>query len=157
MYDWVPVEAGLPDPMPGSVLEGTGLRVRGVLESVDPSAKEGLLLAEGKTSTIARVVEYDVTGHVVKANDFDVDVGHGGADVVLSVNGSLLHVQIDGWAREITRGSRLRVRGELLVIPDYEWDAFELVDVRGAWIVEESQRLLDGDLLLRLLPSSAAP
>src|SRR6188474_3135112 len=75
MYDWVPVEAGLPDPMPGSVLEGTGLRVRGVLESVDPSAKEGLLLAEGKTSTIARVVEYDVTGHVVKANDFDVDVG----------------------------------------------------------------------------------
>ena len=86
----------------------------------------------------------------MSASDLDTDSGHGGADVVLSVNGFAVQAQIDGWSRDVVRGTRLSVRGELLVIPNYEWADFDLVDTRGTWAVEETLRLPDGDMLLRL-------
>ena len=99
MHDWILVEADLPDPLPGSVLEGTGLRVRGALEPPDPGALEGLVRCEPAAGESSQTVEYVVTGSTVHASDFDTDSGHGGADVVLTVNGSSIQVQTDGWSR----------------------------------------------------------
>lgn len=156
MHDWVLVEAQLPEPMPGSVLEGTGVRVRGHLERADPNATEGIVRCDKASSDASRPVEYLVTGSAMEATDFGIDAGsrsgHGGSDVVLTVNGFLIQTQVDAWARDVTHGSRLSVRGELFVIPYYEWDDFELVDTRGTWTVRETSRLTDGDILLRLLP-----
>lgn len=160
MHDWIPVEAELPEPFTDSVLEGTGLRVRGAVERVDPGAEEGIARSHEPTDADSQTVEYLVTGKVLVANDFDSGQGagsrHSGTDVVLTVNGSLIQAQLDGWARDFTHGSRMSVRGELLVIPYYEWDDFELVDTRSTWKVESTRRLPDGDLLLQLLPVLAS-
>lgn len=154
MHDWIAVEAELPDPMPGSVLEGTGLRVRGALAPTEPGTVEGLVRCERVVGD-SQTVEYLVTGSAVSARDFDTDSGHGGADVVLEVNGFPIQAQTDGWSRDVVHGSRLSVRGELHVIPYYEWTAFDLVDTRGTWAVEEARRLRGGDMLLRLRLVSA--
>jgi hypothetical protein len=157
MHDWILVEADLPDPLPGFVLEGTGLRVRGALEPPDPGALEGLVRCEPAADESSQTVKYVVTGSTVHASDFDTDSGHGGADVVLTVNGSSIQVQTDGWSVDVAHGSLLRVQGELLVIPYYEWADFDLVDTRGTWAVEDTLRLPNGDMLLRLrnVPASA--
>jgi len=156
MHDWILVEAELPEPITDSVLEGTGLRVRGAVEHGDPGAEEGIAPSHKPTDADSQTVEYLVTGTVLEANDFDSDQGagsrHSGTDVVLTVNGSLIQAQLDGWARDFTQGSHLSMRGELFVIPYYEWDDFGLVDTRSTWKVEGTRRLPDGDVLLRLLP-----
>jgi hypothetical protein len=156
MHDWILVEANLAEPSPGSVLDETGIRVRGTLGHVGPEVVEGVVRCDNVIGAEAETVAYLVTGSVLQADDFDVDFGsgprHGGADVVLSVNGCLIQVQLEGWARDVTQGSHVRVRGELLVIPYYEWDDSGLVDTRGAWKVEQTRRLPGGDIALRLVP-----
>lgn len=156
MQGWVLVEAELPEPVTDSVLEGTGLRVRGSVERGDPGAEEAIARSHKATDADSQTVEYVVTGQVLEANDFDSDQGsgsrHSGTDVVITVNGSLIQAQLEGWARDFSLGSRLSVRGELLVIPYYEWGDFGLVDTRSTWSVEEARRLPEGDLLLRMLP-----
>ena len=154
MHDWIVVEAELSEPMREAVLEGTGLRVRGAVERGDPGTEEGIARSHEPTDVDSRTEEYVVTGTVLEATDFESDQGagsrHGGTDVILTVNGSQIQAQLDGWARDFTHGSRLSVRGELLVIPYYEWDRLRVVDTRSTWKVEATRRLPDGDLLLLL-------
>lgn len=66
---------------------------------LDHEAVEGLVRCE-KAGDEALTVEYLVTGSVLEASDVDVDSGSGsrhGGDVVVTVNGSLIQAQLDGW------------------------------------------------------------
>jgi hypothetical protein len=157
MHDWLLDEAQLPEPTPGSTLQDTGIRMRGQVTRAHPRAAEEIVRGNNGEDEAPRPVEDRVTGSVIAASDFDLDAGslsrHGGSDVVLNVNGFLIQIQVDGRARDVTHGSRLSVRGELLVIPYYEWEDFGLVDTRSAWTVTETSRLTGGDILLRLLPA----
>jgi hypothetical protein len=156
MAHWIPVEAETPEPAPRSMLSGTGIRVRGVIERADPADDDGLVPDEKAAGDAPRTVEYVITGTVADAHDFEFDSGagseHGGTDIVLSVDGLLVQAQVQGWARDVVHGSRLRVRGELSVIAYHEWDDFGLVDTRDSWTVEETLALAAGDYLLRLSP-----
>jgi hypothetical protein len=154
--DWALVEEQWPVPVAGAVLFDIGIRLRGAV--VDVAGRgEGVVADSGRVvGESFAAVESVVTGRVVHARDFAVDEGsgprHAGVELVLSVDDRLMHAQIGGQAGEVEVGSLLSVRGQLCVIGDYEWDAFDLVDTRGSWSVVELRRLLHGDYLVGLLP-----
>ncbi|GAA3117395.1 hypothetical protein GCM10010530_44700 [Kribbella aluminosa] len=154
---WVPVEAEWPEPVQGAVLPNIGIRLLGSVACADPSEEDGIDPREESPGTPRGTVEYVVTGSVARARDFEVDTGAGGqsagVELVLTVNGRLIQAQVDGRARDVEPGSRLRLRGEFLVIGDYEWEAFDLVDTRASWSVEEMRQFSTGDYLLRLVPA----
>ena len=142
-------------PVAGGILPNEGIRIRGTVESSHTPAQECISTIGGSLADPG-AVEYVLAGSVVTATDFQSDTGtgplHAGTDVVLSVNGDLMQSQIAGPASDIEIGSALTVRGRLVHIRDYEWDAFGLVDTRRSWSIEEVQRLADDDLMLRLRP-----
>ncbi|GAA3130762.1 hypothetical protein JOF29_007512 [Kribbella aluminosa] len=148
----------MPELVPGAVLPNIGIRVLGSVERVDPLEDEGIAPRKDPLASPPPVtVDYVVAGTVERSRDFQVDVGagpqHAGVELVLTVNGHLLQAQVDGQARDIEPGSRLILSGELVVIGEYEWEAFDLVDTRAPWSVEETRRVSNGDYLLRLVPA----
>jgi hypothetical protein len=155
--EWMWFDGQLPDPVPGWVLPSVGIRVLGTVDEMGPTAEEGILPCAEEPGNTAGAVEYVVTGSVVNADDFQVDTGsgarHAGAELVLTVDGLLFQAQIDGQARDVSLGALVRVRGELFMIAEYEWEDFDLVDTRAPWSIEEALRLPDGDFRLRLLPA----
>jgi hypothetical protein len=140
------------------VLPNIGIRLLGSVGRADPLEEEGIVPREESLGTPRVTVEYVVTGSVANARDFEVDMGadtqHAGVELVMSVNGRLIQAQVGGRARDVEPGSRLRLRGEFVVIGDYEWEAFDLLDTRASWSVEEMLQLSTGDYLLRLVPVS---
>lgn len=89
MHDWILVEAALLEPTPGSVLEGTGVRVRGVRERADLRAEESIVEHVVTAGEVSHWVEYLVTGSAMEARDADRGSGlqHGGTEAVLTLNG----------------------------------------------------------------------
>jgi hypothetical protein len=146
----------LNNPAPGDVLTAVGIRISGTVVQ-PPADREGVSAREQVLDHDSDSPEYVVTGSMVSARDYKFDMGsapqHGGTDVVLSVNGELMQAQVPGPASDIGTGSTLTVAGEVSLIADYEWDAFELVDTRRSWVIEEVHHIEIGDYLLQLRPA----
>jgi hypothetical protein len=147
----------LDNPAAGDVLAGEGIRIFGSVET-PPNPVEGIHPGEIDLGGAGPTATYVVTGSVVSARDYQVDLGsgprHAGAHVVLSVTGDLIQAQVPAAAAtDLQRDAQLTVRGEISLVADYEWDAFELVDTRRSWSVEEVQHLGSGDYLLLLRPA----
>lgn len=147
----------LDNPAAGDVLAREGIRIFGSVET-PPNPVEGILPGEVDLGGAGPTATYVVAGSVVSARDYQVDFGsgprHAGVHVVLSVTGDLIQAQVPAAAaRDLQRDAPLTVRGEISLVADYEWDAFELVDTRRSWSVEEVQHLGSGDYLLLLRPA----
>jgi hypothetical protein len=158
MAHCVPVEAEWPEPVQGAVLSNIGIRLLGSAKCADPLEDKAIVPRDEPLSSPHRTVEYVVTGSVVSARDFQVNMGagpqHSGVELVLTINGRLIQAQVEGHASDVEPGSRLSLRGELVVIGNYEWEDFELVDTRAPWLVTEIRQFSnDGDYLLRLIPA----
>jgi hypothetical protein len=148
----------LTNPAPGDVLSSRGIRISGTVVQ-SPAAHEGTSPQAMNTDGEPELSQYVVTGVVMSATDYSFDIGraeglqHGGTNIVLSVTGELVHAQIPGPAADIGTGSMLTLSGEVSLIADYEWDAFELVDTRRSWSIEDVRYLGCGDYLLLLCPA----
>lgn len=143
----------LVNPAAGDVLPCEGIRIFGSIE-IPLNPVEGIHPGEVAIDG-ARPAAYVLTGSLVRASDYQVDMGpgpqHAGAEMVLSVSGVLIQAQTPEVAAKDLEGNvYLTVRGDISLIADYEWDAFELVDTRRSWSVEQVQDLGSGDYLLLL-------
>jgi hypothetical protein len=58
-----------------------------------------------------------------------------------------------GPASTLEVGARATVCGEVDLIAQYEWDAFDLAETRRRWSIEDVRRLDAGDYLLLLRPT----
>jgi hypothetical protein len=134
------------------VLALEAIRISGTLD--DPAATDGVYRSSDAADAFP---VYRITGSILSAHDFQADMGggprHAGTDVLLAVGGERVLAQIPGSASALELGDRVTVRGEVSVVADYEWDAFELPDTRRQWSVEDVRNLDAGEYLLLLRPS----
>jgi hypothetical protein len=79
---------------------------------------------------------------------------HAGAELVLSVESDRFQVQFDGSASRVAPNSRLTATGELVLIGDYESEAFDLTDTRADWRVTRVVDLAHGAVLVGLQRSA---
>jgi hypothetical protein len=75
---------------------------------------------------------------------------HSGAELVLAVGTDRFQVQFDGSASDVVPGSRATATGELVLVGDYEWEAFDLTDTRADWYVARAIDLPGGDIQVDL-------
>jgi hypothetical protein len=154
--EWVLVDGDVPKPIEGSVMRGLGLRLSGVawLSTDDYGIKELV------TSDPARR-EYRITGVVEQSRDFQTDDGsgnqHAGCEILVVVEEQRVLVTTSGWARDFPPSAHITASGRWRVVAPYEWDDFELPDVRSDWLVRSIASAGRGDSMLDLvtLPSSA--
>jgi hypothetical protein len=154
LRDWMVADNEPPRPSVGSVLRSIGIRVTGTLAVTQPGAADAIEAVATTIDPLPGLVEYLVTGTADQARDIDIDVDgrrrHSGAEFVLAVNAHRFQARVDGWAHEVRPGSRVAVRGQLSVVGDYEWDAFQLSDSRADWHVAEVVVLETGDAMIHL-------
>lgn len=154
--DWMLADDEVPRPTPGMVLVGLGVRWHGTVTPAAPGVDDGVLQLGGDP---AEETAYRVTGRASEARDFEVVVDddrpeHGGADFVLTVGSVRFQVQFKGWAREVPEDGRLSVTGRAVFIGGYEWDSFDLGEVRTDWEVNATIGAPHGDVLVDVFPTT---
>jgi hypothetical protein len=151
LMEWMIVDGEPPMPKVGSVPTRAGLRVRRVVTPVQPDSPDGIV--EARPGHPHEVI-YRLTGRADEPRDFDVDTGagtrHAGAEFVLTAGADRYQVATDGWARDVPAGSRVAVTGRLVVVGDYEWDAFGLRESRADWLVKAISWADNGDIMVDL-------
>jgi hypothetical protein len=156
MREWILVDGDVPRPIEGSVMREVGLRLSGVawLSTDDFGVKE---LA---TSHQARR-EYSITGVIEQSRDVQTDDGSSvqdaGCEILVDVGKQRVLIATAGWARDFPPAAHITASGRWSVVAPYEWDDFQLPDVRSDWLVRSVASAGCGDLMLDLvtLPSSA--
>ena len=156
LHEWILVDGDVPKPVEGSVMREVGLRLSGVtwLSTDDSGIKE---LA---TSDRARR-EYQITGVIEQSRDFETDDGsgvqHAGCEILVVVERQRVLITTSGWARDFPPSAHITAIGRWSVVAPYEWDDFQLPDVRTDWLVRSIVDAGCGDLMLDLVtpPSSA--
>jgi hypothetical protein len=103
----------LDNPRPGDDLSHDGIRISGSVQ--EPTRSEGVTRRENADDVAGAASDYVMTGWIVSAMDFQVDMGagpeHGGTDVVLSMGGELVQARVQGPGFDLGSGcSRHRVR-----------------------------------------------
>ena len=147
----------LENPVAGDVLPHDGIRISGSAErSQDPD--EGIWPDRIRLDGDEPRARYRVTGRIVSATDCFYDMGagaglqHSGARVVLSVHEQPMQASVAAHARDLELGTRLTIRGDISLVHYYEWDAFDLVDTRRSWSVEDVRNLEPGYYLVLIRP-----
>jgi hypothetical protein len=155
--EWMIVDGEPPRPDTGSMLRSVGVRASGEVTAADPGAPD--LVAEMPsigTGDPHRGV-YALTGVVSNVRRISVGTGRHReprtslAEFVLTVNEDQFQVSVDGPASDVLPGSRVTVTGALVLVGEYEWDAFALVDTRADWIVTGVVPLSGGDIGVNLV------
>jgi hypothetical protein len=139
MATWI-VRDGAPELGRGSFLPGVGLRtaclsvgparvpVDGIAEWVGPG---------GGPRPGGHV--HELTGLAGAARDVYAGDGpaerHAGSEFVITTGGQTFTARAGGPASGVPSGSRITAQCLLSVVPDYEWDAFGLPDLRSDWHV----------------------
>jgi hypothetical protein len=144
-----------PLPSTGSVLRSMGVRVSGTLSAAEAGAVDAVDEVSTTVESVPWLVEYVFTGTAGQARDVDIHGGggggqHSGAEFVLAIDGHRFQVRFDSWGRDLHAGSRVAVRGQLSLVADYEWDAFQLIDSRADWRVRDVVVLDAGCAMLDL-------
>ncbi|MCA1984736.1 hypothetical protein [Nocardioides nematodiphilus] len=158
--DWMLVESGRPRPEVDSLFPSAGVRLHGQITAVDGHTPDGICEVTRFESTERTPVVYALTGTAAAAVDVwtgDEDSNHhqrAGAELVLSVDSDRFQVQFKGSASTVTPNSRLTATGELVLVGDYEWDAFDLTDTRADWRVMRVVDLARGAVLVELQRSA---
>ena len=108
------------------MLAQKGIRVYGALEQANDTAEDGLVAGSVPSAADPRTPVYIVTGRVKSSRVVGTNMGSGmrpaGLELVIGVAGFCLQAQVDGKARDVATGSRVAVRGTLIVIGQYEWE-----------------------------------
>ena len=140
---WVYLEPGmvqsgeLPELARGSHLRGVGLRAYCLNITPARSAMEGLTELVGPGGEALGSRWYEMTGVAGEAKDVVDERGPVASEFVISTGD---HVFI-AWARGLmpgfAAGLRITAHCTLNVVGDYEWDAFELPDLRTDWYVRQ--------------------
>jgi hypothetical protein len=139
METWI-VKDGAPELARGSHLRGVGLRadclsvgpaqtaVDGIAELVDPAGGQG-----------PGTHRYELTGVAGPAQDVYAGDGpaqrHIGSEFVITADDQAFIGRTAGPASGVAAGSRVTAQCTLGVVADYEWDAFDLPDLRSDWYV----------------------
>jgi hypothetical protein len=149
--DWMLADQEPPLPSIGSVLRSAGVRVSGTVTVAEPDAPDSIATT---LDSSPQFVEYALTGVTGLARDVDIDAGgprrRSGAEFVLTVSGFRFQVRFDGSARDVLAASRVVVRGQLSLVADYEWEAFQLADSRADWRVRDVVALDTGGVMVDL-------
>ena len=165
--DWMLVDDEPPRPVAGSMLRSVGVRIQaqGGVKSADSATPDGVVEVPPADGVSARVVRgahrrsvYKLTGYAATAEDVWVGTGrrwtrklqHDGAEFVLTAGDDQFQVHINGHAWEVVPDTRLTVTGCLTLIAEYEWDAYQLADTRGDWLVTAVVELRGGDIQVDL-------
>ena len=154
--DWMIADGEVPVPRPGDVLRGLGVRWQGEVSSAAPEVSDGI--EQLTLGSSASDVTHRVTGWASDARDFHVDMDPGvrdhGTDFVLAVGTVRFQVQCAGCAADVLEGTRVSVTGRASVIGSYEWDGFDLADVRRDWHVDGVRPPDDEGVMVILHPVS---
>ena len=152
--DWMLADQEPPRPSVGSVLRSAGVSVRGTVAVAEPDAPDSIAEIGATLDASPQFVEYMLTGTTAPARDVDIHTGrhrrHSGAEFVLTVSGLRFQVRFDGSARDVPARSRVVVRGQLSLVADYEWEAFQLADSRADWRVRHVVALDTGGVMVDL-------
>lgn len=147
LADWEVVDREVEKPVPGAVLRSVALVIDGRCEPLgagvfEGGATAGVVIGDAPPEEGSRSPQYVVTGMVEQTDDVWLNYGqgltHGGAQLLLQVQGRRLYARVDGRAEEFNLLSRFPVR---VLATSYEWDAFSLTDIRSAWFVLEVAHL----------------
>jgi hypothetical protein len=139
MATWI-IQDGAPELGRGSILPGVGLRagclsVSPALAPVDSLAE---LVNRGAGQQPACHV-YELTGVAGMARDVYAGDGpaerHAGSEFLITAGDLAFTARAAGPASEVPAGSRVTAQCMLSVVADYEWDAFDLPDLRRDWHV----------------------
>lgn len=159
---WMLADGEPPRPDPGSLLPSIGVRVHGVVTVADSTTPVGVAEVQDSDAAGSERRMYALTGIAGAAEDIWMNTGRGqaqdrhcGSEFVLTIGADRFQVQIEGRASEVPPDSRVTVTGELRLVGEYEWDAFELTDTRADWVVKKVVALPDDDIAVDLAPPSA--
>ncbi|WP_017934283.1 hypothetical protein [Nocardioides sp. Iso805N] len=162
IMEWMLVDDEPPRPAPGSLLRSVGLRVHGVATVADATTPDGLAEVQNSDGAGQPRSVYALTGTADAAQDIWTNIGerqerdqHAGSEFVLTIGADRFQVQIEGPASNVPPDSRVTVTGELRLVGEYEWDAFELTDTRADWVVRSVVALARGDIAVDLSHPSA--
>lgn len=152
---WMIVDGEQPLPTAGSALRSAGLRVRGAVTGAGNATPDGVVEVQRAAAAGQPGRVYAITGVVGNAKDVFVGTGRPrvrhrrvGAEFLLTVGEDRFHVSFDGRGADVTPDSRVTVTGELELLGEYEWEAFDLIDTRADWRVADVARLPNGDVLV---------
>lgn len=134
---WIVQDGAVPELARGSHLRGVGLWAD--CRGVDPArtAVDGIGVPAGPDSAHeSGRHRYELTGVVgpVKGIRTGKDE-HVGSEFVLTADDLAVVARAAGPGFEVAAGSRVTAQCTLNVAADYEWDAFELPDLRTDWYV----------------------
>lgn len=152
---WMIADREVPTPYVGAVLSGVGVRVFGAVVTAEPDTPDGIVALPGGAAPYE--VLYRLTGRAGEPRNFKAVSGqgneHAGAEFVLVIGGESYQVQFDGWAHQVSTGSRVTVTGRASIVGDYEWEAFELTDSRADWVINDVAHGEHGDTMVALATS----
>jgi hypothetical protein len=154
--DWVLVESGRHRPEAGSHLRSVAVRLQGQIAAVRGETPDGITEVALVGSVANRRTIYALTGTVSDPRDVWTKTKrwgrseHSGAELVLTIGTDRFQVQFDGSASDVGPGSRATATGELVLVADYEWESFDLTDIRTDWYVTRVINLPDGDIQVDL-------
>lgn len=136
---WI-VQDGAPELARGSYLRGVGLAAGclsvgpartaadGIAEFADPGGEQG-----------SGSYRYELTGVAGPGKDVHAGLKPGrrpsGSEFVISTGDQAFLARTEGSAAGVAAGSRVTAQCTLSVVADYEWDAFDLPDLRADWYV----------------------
>lgn len=157
VMEWMIVDGEPPMPAVGSLLRSVGVRVRGAVIAAEHATPDGAVEVQGTATADQLGRVYAITGVAGDAKDVFVGTGRRhvrhrrvGAEFVLTVGEDRLQVSFDGRGADVTPGSRVTVTGELHLVGEYEWEAFDLIDTRADWTVAAVATLPNGDVIVDL-------
>jgi len=152
--EWMLADQEPPLPTVGSVLRSVGVRVSGIVAVAQPDAPDAITEIGTTLDASPQFVEYMLSGAAGPARDVKIHAGRrgrqSGAELVLTVGELRFQVRFDGSARDVPAGSRVVVRGQLSLVADYEWEAFQLGDSRADWQVRDVVALDAGGAMVDL-------
>jgi hypothetical protein len=135
------------DPTESARLEVEWWRVHRAAQQGAPGARDELVdalarlyafvfgVAESRRRTGSGSYRYELTGLAGHAADVRSERGHAGSEFVITTGDQAFLARTAGPASEVAAGSRVTAQCTLSVVADYEWDAFDLPDLRTDWHV----------------------
>jgi hypothetical protein len=155
--DWMIVNSELAIPRSGATLHSVGIRLRGAISPADSAVSDGVVALPDSANLGSDRTAYVLTGIASDARDVWTNTTrwrrgrrHAGAELVLTVGPDRFHISFEGHASDVVPGSRLTATGDLALVADDEWDAFELADTRADWLVRKVVDLRGGDMKVQL-------
>lgn len=134
---WIVRDGALPELARGSHLRSVGLWAdcRGVGPA--RTAMDGIAELAGPDSAHeSGSYRYELTGVAGPAKGIRTgNEEHAGSEFVITAGDLAMVARTAGPVSEVAAGSRITAQCTLNVAADYEWDAFELPDLRADWYV----------------------